>query len=377
MDDISKKALELHKKYNGKIHTALNAEINTQADLAVVYSPGVAAVSTFLQANPTETKHYTSKGTTIAVISDGSAVLGLGNIGPYGAWPVMEGKAALFKRFADVNAVPILLNTQDPDEIIKIITAIAPSFGGINLEDIAAPGCFYIEQTLRKTLDIPVIHDDQWGAATVSLAGLINAAKVVSKDIKALKVVVNGAGAAAMATVELLLAYGIKQVIVLDSKGILVPNREGMDKYKTDIAHRTNPTQTAGNLHDAVAVADVFIGLSKGNVLSSEMVKIMAKDPIIFALANPIPEIMPELAKEAGAKVIATGRSDYPNQINNSLVFPGMFKGLLESGKVQVQTSDFIRAAEALASMVEHPTFDKIVPTVFDDTASVIAKAIR
>lgn len=374
MTTINDEAIALHKQYNGKIKTALNIDIKSQHDLSLIYTPGVAAVSSLLQKEPDKTNLYTSKGRTVAVISDGSAVLGLGNIGPYGAWPVMEGKCALFTKFAGLSAVPILLNTQDPDEIIKIILSMAPSFGGINLEDIKAPGCFYIEEMLRSKLDIPVIHDDQWGAATVTLAGLINAAKVVNKNLSSLKVIINGAGAAAQATAQLLLFYGIKDITILDSQGVISSN--SADSYKAKLAMLTNPRKLFGLLEEVIVDADIVIGLSKGEVITKDMVKSMANNAIIFALANPTPEIMPDIAKEAGAVIVATGRSDFDNQINNSLVFPGIFKGLLQSGKKQADNEIFVKAAEALANMIAEPTIHRIIPTVFEDTAGVVAEAV-
>lgn len=373
------KALLFHKKFHGKIETKSKADITTPQNLALAYTPGVAEVSTLLAKKPALARDYTFKRNSVAVISDGSSVLGLGNIGPYGAYPVMEGKAAIFKTFAGIDAVPILLDTQDPDEIIRTIIAIAPTFGGINLEDIARPHCFAIEKALIEKLSIPVMHDDQHGTAIVVLAGFINASKVVKKDITKMKVVISGAGAAGTATALLLVKYGIKNVIVLDSKGALYKGREGMDVWKEALAQKTNPKQEKGVLSDVAKDADVLIGLSgKGSEgFSSSVVSAMAKGAIVFALANPHPEILPKDAKKAGAIVVATGRSDFPNQINNALVFPGVFRGALDGGVKKITDAMKIRAGEALASLIKKPTPEMIIPSLFDTrVVKTVAKAI-
>ena len=369
-EDIKQQAIQYHLANGGKIHTALNTPLETKLDLSLAYTPGVAAVSTLLQNNPSLTNTYTWRGRTVAVISDGSSVLGLGNIGPEGACPVMEGKCALFTRFAGLNAVPILLDTQDPEEIVRVIEAIAPSFGAINLEDIAAPNCFYIEDVLKKSLDIPVVHDDQWGTAIVVLSGVINACKVVGKDLLQTKVVVNGVGAAGASIVKILHKYGIQNIIACDSKGILYKGRSVNDQYKELLAKITNESNMKGALQDAVAGADILIGVSKAGMFTTEMVRVMNKNAIVFALANPTPEILPDEARDAGAVIVATGRSDYPNQINNALAFPGLFKGALDGGVTTITMEILIKAAEALARLIPSPTTNEIVPSIFD--ASVV-----
>jgi malate dehydrogenase (oxaloacetate-decarboxylating) len=331
----------------------------------LAYSPGVAAVCSAIAENKELARTLTLKKNTIAIISDGSAVLGLGNIGTYAAIPVMEGKAAIFKEFAGVDAFPICLDTQDAEEIIKAVKQLAPVFGGINLEDIAAPKCFEIEERLRQELDIPVMHDDQWGAATVTVAALINALKLRGSHKEEIKVVLSGLGAAGVATARLLTEYGITNIVYCDSKGIVHVGRTDLNKEKIELLHKSTADSREGNLADAVQGADVFIGLSKGGVLSGEMVRRMNANPILFTLANPIPEIMPEEALAAGALIVGTGRSDYPNQINNSLVFPGLFKGMLECGG-QFDNSLFLKVAVALADYVESPTAEYILPNMFD-----------
>jgi malate dehydrogenase (oxaloacetate-decarboxylating) len=338
----------------------------------------VAAVSMHLAKNPKDVREYTIKRNTVAVISDGSAVLGLGNIGHYGALPVMEGKCVIFKEMAGIDAFPIVLDTQDTEEIIATVKRIAPVFGGINLEDIAAPRCFEIEERLKNELTIPVMHDDQHGTAIVVLAGLINAAKVVKKNIKKLKVVVVGAGAAGRAVALLLAQYGVAQVIVTDSQGVIHSKREGLSGYKAELARITNPEGVTGLVFDAVQGADVIIGVSGPGTITEAHVQVMAKDAIVFALANPTPEIMPEVAKKAGARVVATGRSDFPNQINNSLVFPGVFRGALDRGVTAITDAMKIKAAEAVAKLVAKPTAEAIVPRVGDKKVVLaVAKAIR
>ena len=369
-EDIKQQAIQYHLANGGKIHTALNTPLETKLDLSLAYTPGVAAVSTLLQNNPSLTNTYTWRGRTVAVISDGSSVLGLGNIGPEGAYPVMEGKCALFTRFAGLNAVPILLDTQDPEEIVRVIEAIAPSFGAINLEDIAAPNCFYIEDVLKKSLDIPVVHDDQWGTAIVVLSGVINACKVVGKDLLQTKVVVNGVGAAGASIVKILHKYGIQNIIACDSKGILYKGRSVNDQYKELLAKITNESNMKGALQDAVAGADILIGVSKAGMFTTGMVQVMNKNAIVFALANPTPEILPDEARDAGAVIVATGRSDYPNQVNNALAFPGLFKGALDGGVTTITMEILIKAAEALARLIPSPTTNEIVPSIFD--ASVV-----
>ena len=375
--NLHSKAVELHKKNQGKIGTSLLVPIDSKEDLSLVYTPGVAEVSKYLAENPNETNLYTWRGRCVAVISDGSAVLGLGNIGPEGAYPVMEGKCALFKRFAGLDAVPILLNTQDPDKIIETVKRIAPSFGAINLEDISAPRCFYIEEELKKSLDIPVIHDDQWGTAVVVLSGLINACTVVGKSLVNTKIVVNGLGAAGSAIAKILIHNKVKNLLLCDSHGIIDPESD-LVEYKKNLASLSNPSEIRGSLVDAVKGADIIIGVSKAGLFTPEMIKSMNSKSIVFALANPNPEIMPDLAKNLGVVVIATGRSDFPNQVNNALGFPGIFKGLLQSGHKNVTLDTLTTAAHSLASVISNPTADLIIPSVFDElVVPAIAVAIE
>ena len=376
--DIAKKALALHKKLGGKIRTGLAMQVKNRDDLSLIYTPGVGAVSSYIATHKSEAKHYTIKGKMIAVISDGSAVLGLGNIGPEAALPVMEGKAALFKAFADVDAFPIVLSTQNTEEIIETIVRIAPTFAGINLEDFSAPRCFEIEEKIKAQLDIPVMHDDQHGTAIAVTAGLINAAKVVGKKLQDLKIVVSGAGAAGTAITKLLLKAGVKDIIILDRKGIIVRGRERLAPHKEDLADTTNPRGVSGDLFDALRGADAVIGVSGPALIKPEHIKRMGVKPIVFALANPVPEIMPEEAREGGAAVVATGRSDFENQINNSLVFPGVFRGALDHGVKKITDDMKLQAAKNLAGLVKKPTASKIVPTVFErGVAAAVAKAIR
>ncbi|KKW35658.1 malate dehydrogenase [Candidatus Adlerbacteria bacterium RIFCSPHIGHO2_01_FULL_54_23] len=373
---IAEKALLLHKKLGGKIRIMPAIEVKDRTALSLVYTPGVAAVSSLLAENKKQARDYTIKGKMIAVISDGSAVLGLGNIGPYGALPVMEGKCALFKIFAGVDAFPIVLDTQEPEEIIETIVRIAPAFGGINLEDIAAPKCFYIEEELKSRLDIPVMHDDQHGTAIAVLAALINAAKSVRKDLKKLKIVISGAGAAGTAVAKLLLKSGVKDIIVLDSSGIISGDRK--EKHKKKLARNTNPRKISGGLRAALCGADAFVGVSGPGLLRTNDVRTMAPRAIVFAMANPVPEIMPEEAVEGGAAVIGTGRSDYPNQINNSLVFPGVFRGALKNRIAKITDEMKLRAARNLAALVKNPTSRKIVPGPFEKgVAEAVSRAIR
>ena len=376
--DYNKLALELHEKYKGKITTSLRDKEELNRDkLSAYYSPGVGAVSQAIAENPADLPKYTWTNNLVAVISDGSAILGLGNLGPKAAMPVMEGKALLFKHFADVDAVPIVLDVHEPEEIIATVKAIAPSFGAINLEDIAAPKCFEIEERLKAELDIPVFHDDQHGTAVVVLAGLINAAKLTGRNLADCKFVVIGAGAAGTAIIKLLNLYGAKNIIAVDSRGIVGKSRTDLNAEKTALLEYVDASQS-GSIEDAITDADVFIGVSRAGLLTPELVQKMAKDPIVFALANPIPEIMPDVAKQAGVAIIGTGRSDFPNQVNNSLAFPGIFRGALDHGVKKITDQHKLAAAEALANLVENPTVDKVVPTAFDEgVVEAIANVIR
>ena len=376
--DYNKLALELHEKYKGKITTSLRDKEELNRDkLSAYYSPGVGAVSQAIAENPADLPKYTWTNNLVAVISDGSAILGLGNLGPKAAMPVMEGKALLFKHFADVDAVPIVLDVHEPEEIIATVKAIAPSFGAINLEDIAAPKCFEIEERLKAELDIPVFHDDQHGTAVVVLAGLINAAKLTGRNLADCKFVVIGAGAAGTAIIKLLNLYGAKNIVAVDSRGIVGKSRTDLNTEKTALLEYVDASQS-GSIEDAITDADVFIGVSRAGLLTPELVKKMAKDPIVFALANPVPEIMPDVAKEAGVAIIGTGRSDFPNQVNNSLAFPGIFRGALDHGVKKITDQHKLAAAEALANLVENPTVDKVVPTAFDEgVVEAVANVIR
>ena len=376
--DYNKLALELHEKYKGKITTSLRYKEELNRDkLSAYYSPGVGAVSQAIAENPADLPKYTWTNNLVAVISDGSAILGLGNLGPKAAMPVMEGKALLFKHFADVDAVPIVLDVHEPEEIIATVKAIAPSFGAINLEDIAAPKCFEIEERLKAELDIPVFHDDQHGTAVVVLAGLINAAKLTRRNLADCKFVVIGAGAAGTAIIKLLNLYGAKNIVAVDSRGIVGKSRTDLNAEKTALLEYVDASQS-GSIEDAVTDADVFIGVSRAGLLTPELVQKMAKDPIVFALANPVPEIMPDVAKEAGVAIIGTGRSDFPNQVNNSLAFPGIFRGALDHGVKKITDQHKLAAAEALANLVENPTVDKVVPTTFDEgVVEAVANVIR
>jgi malate dehydrogenase (oxaloacetate-decarboxylating) len=376
--DYNKLALRIHKKLKGKIATALKAPLKTKDDWSTLYSPGVGAVAAHLAKKPKETREFTGKRNTVAVVSDGSAVLGLGNIGPYGALPVMEGKCAIFKAMADVDAVPIVLNTQNPDEIVETVKRIAPGFGGINLEDIGAPQCFEIEERLKRELDIPVMHDDQHGTAIVVLAGLINAAKVVKKKLPDMRVVVVGAGAAGRAIALLLAQAGVGELIITDSKGIIYEKRPGLTGYKKELAKRTNRKQLTGEVLNAAERADAIIGVSGPGTISRHHIEQMAEKAIVFALANPVPEIKPADAKAAGAAVVATGRSDYPNQVNNSLAFPGIFRGALDKGVQSITDEMKLAAAKKIASLVSKPTANKIVPNVMEPgLVKKVASAIR
>lgn len=367
MENIYEKSIELHKKHKGKLEVKSKVPLLTKDDLSLAYTPGVAGVCLAIAKDNTLAKEYTMKRNTVAIVSDGTAILGLGDLGPLSAIPVMEGKAAIFKEFGGVDAFPICLDTKDTEEIIKAVKQISPVFGGINLEDISAPRCFEIEERLRKELDIPVMHDDQWGAATVTLSALINALKIKGLDKENAQVVISGVGAAGVATGRLLHEYGILKTTFCDSKGIITTKRENLTKEKIELLKNSSTKEKEGTLEDAINGADVFIGLSKPNVLSIDMVKSMAEKPIIFALANPDPEIKRDDAIKAGAYIIATGRSDYPNQINNSLVFPGAFKAMLDNKIPQFENKIFIKVAEDLANMIENPTPEKIIPSMFDN----------
>ena len=373
---MNQKAIDLHQEHQGKIEIKSKVALKTQEDLSLAYTPGVADVSRLVAKDKTLVKKYTNAGNSVAIVTDGSAVLGLGNIGPEAALPVMEGKAILFKEFGGVDAYPICLASQEVEEIIKAVKLISPGFAGINLEDISAPRCFEIEERLIDELAIPVFHDDQHGTAMVVLAGLINALKVVNKKIEDIYLVINGAGAAGLAIANLLLAYGLKKFTILDSQGTISPARTDLNSLKKAVAKSALNLRVG--LAEAINGADVFIGVSKGNILTPEMVKTMNSKAIIFALANPEPEILPDLAKGAGAKIVATGRSDFPNQVNNVLVFPGMFRGLLDSGVKKITTEMKLKAAQALADYVAKPSEENIIPSVFDPgVAKIVAGAVK
>lgn len=374
------KALQLHKEWNGKIETVSKTPVKSREALSLAYTPGVAEPCKVIAENREAAYQYTMKANTVAVISDGSAVLGLGNIGPYAAMPVMEGKAVLFKEFGGVNAVPICLDTQDTEEIIKAVTWLAPAYGGINLEDISAPRCFEIEERLKATLDIPVFHDDQHGTAIVVLAGIINALKVVGKQKEACKVVVNGAGSAGVAITKLLLTYGFTNVILCDKVGIVSISTQGLNWMQEKMAKITNPNGETGTLADALKGADIFVGVSAPNIVTPEMVQSMAPDSILFAMANPTPEIMPDVAKAAGARVVGTGRSDFPNQVNNVVAFPGIFKGALEGRATQITEEMKLAAASAIAGLVpdDELSEDNIMPEAFNPkVAELVAEAVK
>ena len=377
---VNEKALLLHEEWNGKIETVAKAKVNSREDLALAYTPGVAEPCKVIATDKEASYKYTMKANTVAVISDGSAVLGLGNIGAHAAMPVMEGKAVLFKEFGGVNAVPICLDTQDTEELIKTITYLAPNYGGINLEDISAPRCFEIEERLKETLDIPVFHDDQHGTAIVVLAGVINGLKVVKKEKENCKVVVNGAGSAGVAITKLLLTYGFKNVIMCDKVGIISKDTEGLNWMQAKMAQITNPNNETGLLADAMKDADIFVGVSAPNIVTEKMVASMNHDAILFAMANPVPEIMPDVAKKAGAKVVGTGRSDFPNQVNNVVAFPGIFKGALEGRAAQITEDMKLAAALAIAGLVSDDELneDNIMPQPFDPrVADVVANAVK
>lgn len=376
--DYNKLSLALHEKYKGKITTKLRDSSKIDKEkLSAYYSPGVGAISQAIATNPADLSKYTWTNNLVAVVSDGSAILGLGDLGPKAAMPVMEGKALLFKHFADIDSVPIVLDVHTPDGIVSAIKAIAPSFGAINLEDIAAPKCFEIEERLKTELDIPVFHDDQHGTAVVTLAGLINAMKVVKKDLKSAKIVMIGAGAAGTAIAKLLHKYGAENIYAVDSRGIISDARDDLNEEKKALKSYLR-TDVSGGLSDAITDADIFIGVSKPGLLTPELVAKMANKPVVFALANPVPEIMPDVAKEAGVAVIATGRSDFPNQVNNAIAFPGIFRGALDHGVKKITDDHKIAAAEALASLVDNPTPEEVIPSPFDDrVVPAVAQVIR
>ena len=380
MSNNSEKALKMHEEWNGKLETTAKAHVDTREDLAIAYTPGVAEPCKVIAEDPEAAYKYTIKANTVAVVSDGSAVLGLGNIGALAAMPVMEGKAVLFKEFGGVNAVPICLDTQDTEEIIRTVVNIAPAFGGINLEDISAPRCFEIETRLKELLNIPVFHDDQHGTAIVVLAGIINALKVTGKKKEDCRVVINGAGSAGIAIAKLLLTYGFSHIILCDSKGIISRSADNLTPVKEEIAQVTNPEDLKGTLADALKGADIFVGVSAPGVVTEEMVASMNQDAILFALSNPVPEIMPDLAKVAGAKVVGTGRSDFPNQVNNVVAFPGIFKGALEGRASQITEAMKLAAAEAIAGLISDDELneDNILPQPFDPrVADTVSQAVK
>ena len=378
--DLLEKALKLHEEWQGKIETVPKCAVESREDLAIAYTPGVAEPCKVIAEDPKEAYTYTGKANTIAVISDGSAVLGLGNIGALAALPVMEGKCVLFKTFGDVNAVPIVIETQDTEELIKTIANIAPAYGGINLEDISAPRCFEVENRLKEMLNIPVFHDDQHGTAIVVLSAMINCLRLTGRKKEDCRIVVNGSGSAGIAITKLLLRYGFVDVTICDSKGMIHKDNEGMNPAKVEIAQITNPAGRKGSLADAFVGADIFIGVSAPGVVTPEMIKTMRPDPIIFAMANPVPEIMPDLAKEAGARIVGTGRSDFPNQVNNVIAFPGIFKGALEGRAPQITEEMKLAAAEAIASLVsdEELSEEFVMPQPFDPRgADAVASAVK
>lgn len=378
IEEIKQKALELHEKNQGKLEVVSKVKVNDAMDLALAYTPGVAEPCKKIHEDNSLAYKYTNKGNMVAVVTDGSAVLGLGNIGGIAGMPVMEGKSVLFKEFGNVDAFPICLNTQDTEEIISTVKAISPSFGGINLEDIAAPRCFEIEKRLIEELDIPVFHDDQHGTAVIVLSAVINALRIVKKDISDVKIVISGAGAAGIAISNLLTLAGAKNNLILNSRGIIDPDDEKLDEARREIARTTNPNKVKGDLKTAMENADIFIGVSAPGILTKEMVASMNHDAIVLAMANPVPEIYPDEAKEAGARVVGTGRSDYPNQVNNVLVFPGVFRGALDAKADRITDDMKLSAAYAIAHMVEQPTEDRILPEAFNkDVARNVANAVR
>lgn len=378
MDAKAKKILTAYKKQGARVETRARVQLKAKKDFSLWYTPGVGVVASHLASHPADARRMSMKRNSVAVVSDGSAVLGLGNIGPYGALPVIEGKALIFKELAGIDAWPIVLATQEPDEIVRVVEAIAPAFGGINLEDIAAPKCFDVERRLVEELDIPVMHDDQHGTAIVVLAGLTNTAKVVKKNLKKMRIVIGGAGAAGTAVAKLLLAAGIKDIILVDRTGAIRAGRAGMNAHKKELAALTNPRHLSGGLAEAMRGADTFIGVSGKGVLQAGHVRSMAPHGIVFALANPEPEILPDEALRAGAAVVATGRSDFPNQVNNALVFPGIFRGALDKGVREITVATKLRAARALAGLVATPTAARIIPDLLDSrVVKAVAQAVR
>lgn len=378
IEEIKQKALELHEKNQGKLEVVSKVKVNDAMDLALAYTPGVAEPCKKIHEDNELAYKYTNKGNMVAVVTDGSAVLGLGNIGGIAGMPVMEGKSVLFKEFGNVDAFPICLNTQDTEEIISTVKAISPSFGGINLEDIAAPRCFEIEKRLIEELDIPVFHDDQHGTAVIVLSAVINALRIVKKDISDVKIVISGAGAAGIAISNLLTLAGAKNNLILNSRGIIDPDDEKLDEARREIARTTNPNKVKGDLKTAMENADIFIGVSAPGILTKEMVSSMNHDAIVLAMANPVPEIYPDEAKEAGARVVGTGRSDYPNQVNNVLVFPGVFRGALDAKADKITDDMKLSAAYAIAHMIEQPTEERILPEAFNkDVARNVANAVK
>ncbi len=365
--DYSKLALDRHKKLGGKISVSLKDTLDSRDKLSTYYTPGVAAVSSYVAEHPNETRDYTWLNNNVAVISNGTAVLGLGDIGPYGALPVMEGKAMLFKHFAGIDAIPIVLDVHSADEIVAAVTAIAPSFGAINLEDISAPICFEVEERLKSKLQIPVFHDDQHGTAIVVLAGLINAMKVTGRNLSDCRIVCVGAGAAGTAIMKLIDLYAHPDILAVDSRGIISSSREDLNPEKAKLLEFTNRSNLSGSLQDALKDADIFIGVSKAGLLTTDMVRSMAPEPIIFAMANPTPEIMPDLAYAAGAKIVATGRSDFPNQVNNALAFPGIFRGALDNKVSQITDQHKITTAKVIASLIDNPSAEEIIPSILNE----------
>lgn len=371
------KALEFHRAHKGKVEISSKVSFENQEDLGMVYTPGMAYASEEIIADKNKVKEYTMKQRSVAIVTDGSAILGFGNIGPEAGLPVMEGKALIFKKFANLDGFPLSIKANSVDEIVRFCEMIEPTFGAIHLEDIKAPECFEVESRLRDSLDIPVLHDDQHGTAVVVLAGIINAMKVVGKDISKCKIIVNGAGAAGTAISKLLLEYGAKNLTVLDSRGVMYKGRENMNKYKDELVELTNPEGYRGNLFENLLDADIFIGVSVGNLLEASHIESMAKDPIVFALANPVPEINYEVAKKAGAAVVGTGRADFPNQVNNVLAFPGLFKGILDAEQTEFTSEILIAAAKNLAAVVDNPTEDRVIPGAFEEgVAEAVARGI-
>lgn len=378
MNDIKQKSLDYHSKYGGKVELTGKYPLETPEDLGMIYTPGMAYPCLEIAADKKKAYDYTMKRRSVAIVSDGTAVLGFGDIGPEAGLPVMEGKAMVFKRFADIDAFPLCIGTKDPDEIVRFCQLLEPTFAGIHLEDIKAPECFYIEKKLQETMNIPVFHDDQWGTAIVALAGFINALKVVGKEAQSVKVVISGAGAAGIAVAKILVEYGVKNIILLDSVGAIHAGRDDLNEFKVEMLETTNPNSESGDLATVIKGADVFMGLSKAGLLTAEMIQSMAEKPVIFAMANPIPEIMPPEALAAGAAVVATGRADYPNQINNVLAFPGVFRGLLDERAENLTINMMVKAATGLAGLIKEPTADYIIPGAFDDgVCQAVANAMK